>query len=152
MEGAKKPYLHRETKTRAPAEGQKLPLVAPAKSLQEWLTEKALLEREIALRQRRLASINRHLHRAGLLTEDQSAKPLAPRNKLTLIDAIEKIANENSKPVSKAELRRHLCSLGLPLENFNNYFYTAIRRLKRRRRISVFEDGSIWRFQQENSP
>jgi hypothetical protein len=72
-------------------------------------------------------------------------KPLSPDNKLNLIDAIEKIANETTRPLSQAELRQRLYELGLPKSSFNNYFHTAIRRLRARGRITVFDDGRVWR-------
>lgn len=90
----------------------------------------------------------RQLHGAGILhvvmlTGD--AQPLAPVRRLNLIDAIEKIANESAHPVSKAALRRRLFAMGLPTKKLNNYFYQAIRRLRSKGRISVLNDGSIWR-------
>jgi hypothetical protein len=74
-----------------------------------------------------------------------SGKPLSPDNRLNLIDAIEKIANESARPLSQAELRYRLHELGLPQSKFNNYFHTAIRRLRARGRITVLDDGRVWR-------
>jgi Fe2+ transport system protein FeoA len=133
------------------SEGAELTIIAPSKLAQELVAEKAVLQREIAIRQRRLASINRRLRSFGFLIRDQAlnysgdAKPLDPSKRLNLIDAIEQISNESANPISKAEIRQRLRAMGLPLENFNNYFYVAIRRLRSRRRISVLEDGRIWR-------
>ena len=116
-----------------------------------WLSEKAALEQEIALNQRRLALINGRLYAAGFLIKDDlpskygDAKLLAPTNRVRLIDVIEKIANDSPHPISKAELRRGLVAMGLPLESFNNYFYQAIRRLRSAGRISVLKDGKLWR-------
>jgi hypothetical protein len=123
-------------------------VVVPSKDVQDLLSERALLKREIALRQRKLASLNGQLRAAGLAVRDDlpsDARPFAFVQRMGLIDAIEKIANESSGPVSKAELRRRLIAMGMSQDKFNNYFYQAIRRLRSRERISVFDDGSIWR-------
>jgi len=130
---------------------RRLPIVTPTKAVQAWLSEKAALEQEIALNQRRLALINGRLRAAGFLIKDDlpskygDAKLLAPTNRVRLIDVIEKIANDSPHPISKAELRRVLVAMGLPLESFNNYFYQAIRRLRSTGRISVLKDGKLWR-------
>jgi hypothetical protein len=130
---------------------KKIAMVAPSKNVQALLAEKAILEREIASKRKTLAAINVRLRAAGFVVRDDlpskydEAQPLAPVQRVGLIDAIEKIANESAEPVSKPELRRRLIALGMPIEKFNNYFYQAIRRLRSRRRISVLEDGSVWR-------
>ena len=119
-------------------------------AVQDWL-EKASLEREIALKQRRLTLINGRLRAAGFLVRDDlpsqygNATPLDPTKRVNLIDVIETIANESPHPISKAELRRGLVAMGLPLEKLNNYFYQAIRKLRSRGRISVLKNGKVWR-------
>jgi hypothetical protein len=126
-------------------------VVVPNKDVQHLLSERAILKREIALRQKKLAALNGRLRAAGFAVRDdlpsihENARPFAFVQRMGLIDAIEKIANESSRPVSKAELRRRLLAMGMPQDKFNNYFYQAIRRLRSRERISVFDDGSIWR-------
>jgi hypothetical protein len=130
---------------------RRVSIVVPSKVVQEWLSEKAVLERDIALKRRALAAINSRLRNAGFVIRDDlpskydEAKPLAPVKRFGLIDAIEKIANESAHPISKVELRRRLVALGMPIEKFNNYFYQAIRTLRSRHRISVLDDGRVWR-------
>jgi hypothetical protein len=124
-------------------------VVAPSHLVQELLTEKAILEKEIYSGKKRLVTINARLRLLGhLVAEDlipADEQPLAPSKKLNLIDAIEKISNESPSPLSKAEIRQRLVAMGLPRESFNNYFYQAIRKLRSRGRIGVLEDGRIWR-------
>jgi len=130
---------------------RRVSIVVPSKRVQDLLSEKAILEREIAIKRKMLAAINSRLRAAGFVVRDDlsskydEAKPLAPVKRVGLIDAIEKIANESTHPISKADLRRRLVALGMPVEKFNNYFYQAIRKLRSRHRISVLEDGSVWR-------
>lgn len=124
------------------------------KTLDEWLAEKAVLERDIAVMQKRLVFLHRRLRAAGLLIGEKApdettlfnqARPLSPEGRLRLIDAIERIANQSTRPISRAELRHRLSALGLPPSSFNNYFYTAINRLNRKRRITLLDDGSVWK-------
>jgi hypothetical protein len=129
--------------------------VVTDQTIEDWRAEKSVLEHDIATKQERLACLNARLRRGADLIGEEfpverpqpdfgSSMPLAGR-RLSIIEAIEKIANSRGKPISKAELREHLSALGLARGNFNNYFYTAIRRLKRRRQITVLEDGGLWR-------
>lgn len=62
-----------------------------------------------------------------------------------LVGAIERIANASTKPIAKASLRGLLAAEGFAPDRLSNYFYTAIRRLKIKRRITVLDDGSLWR-------
>lgn len=116
-------------------------------------TEKAVRKRGIAVKQKRLAFLKRRLRADDLgekappdeTTLFTKARPLSPEVRLSLIDAINRIANESTTPVSKAELRQRLSGMGLPPSRFTNYFYTAINRLKRKRRITVLDDGTVWK-------
>jgi len=62
-----------------------------------------------------------------------------------LVAAIEKLANDASRPISKKELKRILAEQGFASDRLANYFYTAIHRLKAKERITVMPDGSVWK-------
>jgi hypothetical protein len=38
-----------------------------------------------------------------------------------------------------------LAKEGFPPDRLANYFYTAIHRLKNKERVTVLDDGSVWR-------
>ncbi len=122
-----------------------------SQKLADWRGEKELLERDIATRQKRLVEINERLKAAEVLMGKASGEATlfeieAPSSSgATLIDTIEKIANESPSPVPKAELRDRLTALGFPPSSLTNYFYTVIMRLKNKQRITVRPDGSLWR-------
>jgi hypothetical protein len=62
-----------------------------------------------------------------------------------MTEAIEKIANEVGVPIPRKELKRLLKRQGFPNDRLGNYFYTAVHRLKGKKRITVQPDGSVWR-------
>jgi len=68
-----------------------------------------------------------------------------PKDGDNLVAAIEKIANDAPRPVSKKELKKILAEQGFAADRLANYFYTAIHRLKTKERITVRADGSVWK-------
>jgi hypothetical protein len=69
----------------------------------------------------------------------------APPDSDNLTDAIESIANGSPVAITKKELKKTLQKRGFPAERLENYFYTAVNRLKKKRRITVMSDGSVWK-------
>jgi hypothetical protein len=129
--------------------------ILTTETIQQWKDEAARLERE-------LSSIREKLKAAAVLTSPPPALEAnalggvtasasmqedgdTARGQLDLTAAIEMIANQSQTPLSKAELKRHLAGVGFPKDQLSNYFYTAIHRLKNKSRITVQEDGSVWR-------
>jgi hypothetical protein len=62
-----------------------------------------------------------------------------------MIDAIEQIANTAPAPITKKELKKKLSGAGYGEDRLGAYFYTAIMRLKQKRKIAVLPDGRIGR-------
>lgn len=70
--------------------------------------------------------------------------PPAPESD-NMVAAIEHIANSAQAPVPKKVLKHMLAEQGFAADRLANYFYTAIHRLKSKERISVLENGSVWK-------
>jgi hypothetical protein len=63
-----------------------------------------------------------------------------------VMGALRRIANESPKPLQKKELKAALIAAGVDEERINGpYFYVAIARLKDKERISVLDDGRVWK-------
>ena len=60
-----------------------------------------------------------------------------------MMAAVERLVLSAREPIAKAKLKDGLRREGFPEERLGNYFYTVIKRLKERRRISVRPDGSV---------
>ena len=109
------------------------------------------MEEVIADAQRELGPITERLRAVAVLagppTEAASAKSngLSAGEPQNMTEAIEKIANETGTPIPRKELKRLLKKQGFPNDRLGNYFYTAVHRLKGKKRITVQPDGSVWR-------
>ena len=128
-----------------------------------WRAEEAEARRLIAEGQRRLADVGKKLDAAAILTaipfqtnsnashdndapaddahDEVDAGPELPQSNLT--EAIERLANASSSPLSRPDLRRMLAQEGFPESRLSSYFYTVIARLKKNGRITVRRDGSL---------
>jgi hypothetical protein len=63
-----------------------------------------------------------------------------------LMGTLTHIANETTKPLTKKELKTALVAAGVDETRVSGpYFYVAIDRLKKKERISVLEDGRVWK-------
>ena len=125
--------------------------------IRQWEREKSSLEDQIIDCQRRLASLNEKLKAVAVLgiqlprAEPQAAQTdTQPAFKLALdassmTDAVERIVNESPSPISKKELKARLLAENFAEERLGAYFYTVIMRLKQRKRISVRDDGKMWK-------
>lgn len=124
--------------------------------LDGWKAEKDAAERMIAEGQRRLADVRHKLEAVAVLT----GRPVAdapqlfevePKPKETaddptnMVAAVLEIVGDAERPLSKKVLRSMLRKRGFPEERLGNYFYTVIHRLKGKGRITLSDDGSIWK-------
>jgi len=73
------------------------------------------------------------------------AQPTLVNDSADLTAAIERIANASARPVAKKALKATLAAEGFAPDRLANYFYTAIHRLKGKERITVLDDGSVWK-------
>jgi hypothetical protein len=73
---------------------------------------------------------------------DTSGEDIDPSN---MMGTVARIANESPKPLTKSEMKTKLIEVGTPEARLGSYFYVAIDRLKKKERISVLEDGRIWK-------
>jgi hypothetical protein len=126
-------------------------------TIREQEAKLSRLESELAVKQQEVAAVKRWLDAARVLSSPfppprqingtlllEEPPPFSGPNKSMTL-AIERIANNSPAPVSKDDLRRQLAELGYPQEQLKGYFYTALMRLRDKNRMTVMEDGSIWR-------
>lgn len=120
-----------------------LPIISiSSEMLEGWQAEKAAIAQQIAELQRREMILDRKLEAAAIFLSD--GEPDQPKPDPTnLVEAIARIINSASGPMTRKQLKAILETEGFPPERLSNYFYTAIARLKERRRISVLANGSI---------
>jgi hypothetical protein len=131
-----------------------------ADTLAGWKAEKVALEREIAAKQQQLAAVNDRLKAAEILIGKADADVAAVMDNIhwtvrnaqdrkatgtTMIEAVEKMANESPRALTKAEVRDRLAKMGFPEGSLGNYFYTTVSRLKAKGRIQVRENGDLWK-------
>jgi hypothetical protein len=116
--------------------------------VRDWEQQAAGLEKEAA---EKLADAKKLRERAAAgkvvlgdaFGPNESAGGDDARSKLQR--EMEKIANAADKPLTKAAMKSRLQMLGVPEDQLGNYFYTVVLRLKKKDRISVLDDGRIWR-------
>ena len=127
-------------------------ILLTAQQVREWREKKAKLEREIADAETELVSVNRRLEAVSVIVgkqwpDDESASSEVGEDTyaVSLIAAIERVANLSPEPLTKAQTKALLRQEGFQEERLGNYFYTCIKRLKDRRRIHVEPDGRISR-------
>jgi len=132
-------------------------IIISASKIAQWKADKEQLEREIAERQQKVADLAKKLDAAAILAgagalhaEAFVLRPEPPTAKgeeggENMTAAIERIANASPAPITKKELKRQLAALGFPQQRLSAYFYTPVMRLKEKRKITVLQDGKIWR-------
>jgi hypothetical protein len=64
---------------------------------------------------------------------------------VSMMEAMETIANSADKPMTKATIKSRLQILGFSEEQMGSYFYTCVARLKAKKRITVTDDGRMWK-------
>ncbi len=125
--------------------------------------EKDRLEQDIDEAQRKLALVNQFLRLAAAYSDESKAdtKAEAPEEKeeieesesvdpSNMMDLIRRIANGSAKPITKTEMKAKLAAAGIQESRLGSYFYVAVDRLKKKDRITVLEDGRIWRAPPKN--
>ena len=76
------------------------------------------------------------------LAETEAMPNRAETNMMALI---ENLANHSNYPMSKSELKANLLEAGVHESRLKSYFYVAIDRLKKKGRVTVLQDGRLWR-------
>jgi len=126
--------------------------------------EKDRLEHDIDEAQRKLALVNQFLRLAAAYSDESKAagteaevseekeeteesESVDPSN---MMDLIRRIANGSAKPITKTEMKAKLAAAGIQESRLGSYFYVAVDRLKKKDRITVLEDGRIWRAPPKN--
>jgi len=125
--------------------------------------EKDRLEQDIDEAQRKLALVNQFLRLAAAYSDESKAdtEAEAPEEKeeseetesvdpSNMMGLIRHIANESTKPITKSEMKAKLFAAGMPKGRLGSYFYVAVDRLKKKDRITVLDDGRIWRAPPKN--
>ena len=114
----------------------------------------------IANSQRRIAALDHFLSAAAILGanvgDGQASGPPAispatdeepaDSGSTNLMGILAQIANESPRPVSKAMMKIKLKQAGVSHDRVHgSYFYVAVDRLKKKGRITVLEDGTLWK-------
>jgi hypothetical protein len=104
--------------------------------------------REIAKLQARETELKKELTRVQaqlqairVLTGDDSPENGPRRAAGTMRDAIIELARKG--PLPRKQLRPELEKLGYTGKSLGNYLYTAVKRLKAQKKITVMKDGSL---------
>jgi hypothetical protein len=124
--------------------------------------EKARHEAIISASRRRIMALDQFLSAAAILGDvnhsAEIASPLPdsppaspsddeeePDKSSNLMALIEYLANHSGNPMTKKDVKANLEAAGIAPSRLQNYFYVAIERLKKRGRISVLQDGRLWK-------
>jgi len=84
--------------------------------------------------------------KVGSPAEVQPPEPVEDIDPSNLMGALARIANESAKPLAKKELKAALIASGVDEARVSGpYFYVAIDRLKKKERLSVLDDGRVWK-------
>jgi hypothetical protein len=111
-----------------------------AKQQEEWAVEEARLLRELdAIRKKRAAA-----ELLGATFAPTFPAPPPSEDNKTFAAALEQFVTGTSVPVSKKDLRAALRLAGYDKQD-TPQFYTTIKRLKDKGKISVSKDGSVWK-------
>jgi hypothetical protein len=135
-------------------------IVITAADRAKWVKEEEETLLQISKLQSRLANIRRKRELVELVSNDgiKPSNALVAENgvvadfTLTAKEdvpesfgaAIERIAKNSPEPISKKELKLRLGRVGHDKGN-TPQFYTTLKRLKDKKRISVLADGRVWR-------
>lgn len=123
-----------------------------ADTVQGWRDERARLEADIAKKNAQLAAVNDKLRAAAILTEQAGVAPDEATDSeepdgQNMTEAVAHIANSSVTPLSPGLIKQRLRALGFPESRLANYYYTVISRLKAKGKISVTDDGKLWKAQ-----
>lgn len=125
-----------------------VPSISP-EILAEWRKERERLQKLLADTQQRLQAVNQLVGAATLLSEEKDESPsnaegaLDPTN---FMGTLARLINESPKPIQRAELKEMAIKAGVAPEKVNGaYFHVALNRMKDAKRITIRDDGSVWR-------
>jgi hypothetical protein len=116
-----------------------------------WRAEKVELEKVIVDGQKKLAALSKMLEAAEFWTGIDSAEPAnefgleSPVESDNFMGTVERLANEADRPLKRSILKAELRRLGFGDKQLGNYFYSVVKRLKDAKRITVTDDGDLWR-------
>ena len=83
---------------------------------------------------------------AETTSENEQPDQVEELDASNLMGTLTHVANETPKPLTKKELKTALVAAGVDEARVSGpYFYVAIDRLKKKERISVLEDGRVWK-------
>jgi hypothetical protein len=127
-------------------------------AIKRWEKEKDRLEGILAETQRKLGAVHSLLRAATILgpaaiseeePEDvqiaEETTPAEEPESSNMMGMIRQFANESVKPITKSEMKSKLVAAGIPDNRLGSYFYVAIDRLKKKDKITVLDDGRIWK-------
>ena len=125
--------------------------------LNEWRAEKDRLQKLVVETQQRLHAVNMVLNAATVLTEQSDTVAAVPESPATtehvekidptnVMGTLARLINESPKPLQRAELKEAAAQAGVDPEKLNGpYFHVALNRMKEAKRITIRDDGSVWR-------
>lgn len=129
-------------------------VILTAEQVAGWQRRKIELEQQVAAAQQEMADLVRRLDAAAVFMVD--ANGVHPkvskgngeahvREGESMMDTVLLILGDQPTPMTKAALKARLRKHGYSGERLGNYFYTVIKRLKDREKITVHEDGQVSR-------
>lgn len=129
-----------------------VPSISP-EILAEWRKEKVRLQKLLVDTQQRLQAVNQLVNAAVVLSGDAPEEPEeSPSDTPDAIDptnfmgTLARLINESPKPVQRTELKEMAIRAGVAPEKVNGaYFHVALNRMKDAKRITIRDDGSVWR-------
>lgn len=120
--------------------------------LAEWRREKLRLQKVIVDAQQRLGAVNQLINAAVILNGESEevlpekageADSIDPTN---FMGTLAQLINSSPKPITRPELKEMAVAAGIDAEKVNSaYFHVALNRMKDAERISIRNDGTIWR-------
>lgn len=117
----------------------------------EWRKRKDKLDKVLSSTLQELADISTKLEAVAVLCGESPASSQTVETAQidssepdeSMMAAVERIAQQTPKPLTKKQVKKQLKKAGFPESKLGNYFYTVIMRLKGRERIRVLADGRV---------
>ncbi|HEY0267440.1 MAG TPA: hypothetical protein VGC16_11850 [Rhizomicrobium sp.] len=113
-----------------------------------WRTDLAAAKKQMEDGQRKMWALQKVLEGASMwegiradASKDQDDAQ-APEN---FMGTLERIANDAPAPLSRKVIKKALADRGFSEKQLGNYFYSVVARLKEAKRITVMDNGDLWR-------
>lgn len=108
--------------------------------------ERDRLVRLLSDTQLKLNGVNFMLRGAELYDRQDEPPDPDDTDPTNFMGTLFQIINASPKPLSKKDLKAEAEAKGLDKEKLDGtYFYVALNRMKKARRISVHKDGNVWK-------